>query len=162
NLAISFGILVVMGASVGLLVRSAQSAKRLARVQMEFVAGITHELRTPLAVITSAGQNLADGIAVKEEQTRRYGGVIRDQGRRLGEMVEQVLRFAGISAGRLDLRLERTSVVSVIDQALADSSPELVTSGIEVSQQIDDGLPVICADSGAMVHCLRNLLSNAA
>lgn len=162
NLAVSFGILGLMGASIGILVQSTRRAKRLARLQMEFVAGITHELRTPLAVISSAGQNLADGVAAKEEQVKRYGGLIRDQGRRLSEMVEQVLRFAGISAGRLDLRPETVEVDSLIQRAIADSEPDLAAAGVTLTQQIDVDLPAVHADAAATIHCLRNLLSNAA
>ncbi|MBO0722020.1 MAG: hypothetical protein J2P41_14445, partial [Blastocatellia bacterium] len=100
NLAIAFGILLLLGASVGLIVLSSRRAQKLASQQMEFVAGISHEFRTPLAVICSAAENLADGVIDNDEQLKRYGVLIRDEGRRLAEMVEQVLEFSGTQAQR--------------------------------------------------------------
>jgi len=93
NLIISFGILLLLGTSIAIIMISTRRAERLARQQMEFVAGVTHELRTPLAVIRSAGENLADGVIKESDQVRRYGSLIAGEGRRLTEMVEQVLEF---------------------------------------------------------------------
>jgi hypothetical protein len=62
NLWLSFGILSVLVASVGLIVLNARRSERLAAQQMDFVATVSHELRTPLAVIRSAAQNLAAGV----------------------------------------------------------------------------------------------------
>ena len=162
NLAVSFGILLLMGVSVGMLMRSTGRANALARQQMEFVAGVTHELRTPLAVIQSASQNLADGVASGEAQARRYGGVIHDQSKRLGNMVEQVLRFAGLSSQHGELQRGPVEVAALIDEAIADCQSELTAAGSELTRTFDAELPPIDGDRGALLHCLRNLLSNAA
>ena len=100
NLIVSSSILAVLGVSVGLLVLSTRRAQELARQQMEFVAAVSHELRTPLAVIRSAAENLADGVVNDEAQIRKYGELVRNEGRRLTEMVEQILEFAGIQSGQ--------------------------------------------------------------
>ena len=81
-----------------MIVTSSQRARRLADQQVEFVAGVSHELRTPVAVVCSAGENLADGLVRDPAEVRLYGATIRDEGRRLAEMVEQVLEFAGITS----------------------------------------------------------------
>src|SRR5204862_5942173 len=99
NMAISLGVLGLLGASFLLVIASAQRQRRLARQQMEFVAAVSHELRTPLAVIRSAGENLADGVVADSAQMKRYGALIETEGRRLGDMVERVLQFAGIGSG---------------------------------------------------------------
>ena len=62
NLGVSFGILLLLALSVTMIVASSQRAQRLAKLQMDFVAGVSHELRTPLAVMRSAADNLADGV----------------------------------------------------------------------------------------------------
>lgn len=152
NLAVSFGILLLMGVSVAMLMRSTRRANALARQQMEFVAGVTHELRTPLAVIQSASQNLADGVATGEAQAKRYGGVIHDQSKRLGNMVEQVLRFAGLSSEH-GLHKASVEVVPLLEEATADCQ---ATVNLDASQA-----PAIDGDRGALLHCMRNLLSNA-
>jgi len=161
NLAVSFGMLLLAAASVALLVLSTRRARSLAQAQMEFVAGVTHELRTPLAVITSASQNLADGVAASPEQVRRYGLAIGDQGRRLAQMVEQILRFAGISSGRFEMHTQPVEVRAVVDQAVADCQPELAAAGCSLTCDIAPALPMVQGDAPALVHCLRNLLSNA-
>jgi signal transduction histidine kinase len=161
NLAVSFGMLLLMGVSVGMLLLSSRRARALAVQQMEFVAGVTHELRTPLAVISSASQNLADGVTTGDEQTRRYGSVIRDQGRRLTDMVEQILRFAGLASERAEMRRELVDVVEVIEQAVADCQPDLAAAGCQLTREVPDDLPEVSGDAASLVHCLRNLLSNA-
>jgi signal transduction histidine kinase len=154
NLAVSFGILLLMAASIAMLLRSTRRANALAQQQLEFVAGVTHELRTPLAVIQSASQNLADGIAAGEAQTKRYGGVIHDQSKRLGDMLEQVLRFAGLSSQHGELRRAPVDVAALVDEAAGEVA-------IEVRCDVAAGLPQIDGDHAALLHCLRNLLGNA-
>lgn len=162
NLAVSFGILLLMGVSIATLMRSTRRANALAQQQMEFVAGVTHELRTPLAVILSASQNLADGVASGEKQVRRYGGVINGQTKRLAGMVEQVLRFAGLSSQHGELQRGPVEVASLIHEAIADSQPDLDNAGSRLIQALDSGLPPIDGDHAALLHALRNLLENAA
>jgi signal transduction histidine kinase len=62
NLGLSFGMLLLLSVSVALLAAASRRAHRLAEQQMEFVAGVTHELRTPVAVIRSAAENLSHGV----------------------------------------------------------------------------------------------------
>ena len=161
NLAISFGVLMLLGASVGLIVLSSRRAERLATQQMEFVAGVSHELRTPLAVICSAAENLADGVIDNRDQIKRYGGLIRDEGRRLTGMVEQVLEFAGAQSGRMSYELRPTEAPQVIEDALTACHLQLVEGGFEIEKEIDADLPMVKADAAALGRAIQNLLSNA-
>jgi signal transduction histidine kinase len=162
NLAVSFGILLLMGVSIATLIRSTRRANALAQQQMEFVAGVTHELRTPLAVVLSASQNLADGVAAGEAQVRRYGGVINAQTKRLSSMVEQVLRFAGLSSQHGELQRGPVEVPTLIHEAIADCQADLEAAGARVTQELDPSVPPIDGDHAALLHALRNLLENAA
>lgn len=162
NLAVSFGILLLMGVSVATLIRSTRRASALAQQQMEFVAGVTHELRTPLAVILSASQNLADGVASGDAQVRRYGGVINGQTKRLAGMVEQVLRFAGLSSQRGELQRGPVEVGTLLHEAVTDTQPELDAAGSHLTKEIDPALPPIDGDHAALLQMMRNLLENAA
>ncbi len=161
NLAISFGILLLLGVSVGLIVMSSRRAQKLAIQQMEFVAGVSHELRTPLAVICSAGENLADGVIDNREQIKSYGGLIRDEGRRLTEMVEQVLEFAGAQSGRRNYQLKPVRLNDLIDHALNACHRQLIEGGFEVENRVAVDLPPVKADAAALSRAIQNLLNNA-
>ncbi len=161
NLAISFGILLLLGASLLLMLLSTRRLQAVARQQLEFVASVTHELLTPLAAVRSAGQNLADGVVAEPAQVRRYGRLVEDEGRRLSTMVEQVLEFAGMQAGRRTYVLERTELAPVIDGALAEYSGVLDEKGLRVEKRLDDDLPEIMADAAALRRAVQNLIANA-
>ncbi|MDQ2950221.1 MAG: hypothetical protein M3Y27_30500 [Acidobacteriota bacterium] len=94
NLIISVGILVLILASVVALVRFSRRAQDLAALQMNFVAGVSHELRTPLAVIRTAAFNLRGKLSTKPDQVERYGTLIQNEAEKLGNLVEQILRFS--------------------------------------------------------------------
>jgi signal transduction histidine kinase len=128
---------------------------------MEFVAGVSHELRTPLAVICSAAENLADGVIDNRDQIKRYGGLIRDEGRRLTGMVEQVLEFAGAQSGKKTYDLRPTELGRVIEHALAACHQQLTEGGFEVEKKIAADLPMVNADADALSRAVQNLLNNA-
>lgn len=161
NLAISAGILGLIGITVVTFALSAQRAQRLARQQIEFVAGVTHELHTPLAAIRSAGENLADGVVVQPEQVKRYGALVEREGRRLTDMVGQMLEFAGIQSGRRTYRLEPTAVADVLAGALADSRWLLESSGLSLERNVAGDLPPLLADGAALRRAVKNLIENA-
>jgi signal transduction histidine kinase len=163
SLLVSFGILLLLAGSVALIFVSTHRAQSLARRQVEFVAGVTHELRTPLAVICSAGENLADGVIDDRRQVRRYGEVIHREGRRLAEMVEQVLEFAGAQSGRREFELAPVEVGNLIDAALAAcrAGAQAGEAAFEIERDVPGDLPPVMADASALGRSLQNLLSNA-
>jgi signal transduction histidine kinase len=161
NLLISSGILLLLGASVGFIVVSSRRAQRLAARQMEFVAGVSHELRTPLAVICSAAENLADGVVERQTQIQRYGTLIRDEGRRLGNMVEQVLEFAGAQSGRQVYELRPVSLREVVNDALTPHRQQLAEQNWQLETDLPEDLPLVRADAPALARAVQNLVSNA-
>lgn len=161
NLAISFSILLLLSVGLALALLSARRAEKLAQLQMEFVAGVSHELRTPIAVIRQAADNLAEGVVSSAEQTREYGRLMRAEGRRLTNMVEQTLQFASSQAGRQRYSIETLAPADLIELAVAESRSEIAESGIELTLHVSPDLPSVCGDSSAVMQCLRNLLSNA-
>jgi len=162
NLGISLGVLGLLGTAGVLLAAGAQKARSLARQQLEFVAGVTHELHTPLAAIRSAGQNLADGIVVDPEQVRRYGALLGKESARLGELVAQVLDFAGIESGGRPLALAAVAVGPLVDEVVRDLSLVLEREGLVARTQVEEGLPEVQADATALRRALGNLLTNTA
>lgn len=161
NLLVSFGVLLLLGSSMTLVLISRARAERLAAQQMEFVAGVSHELRTPLAVIRSAAENLADGIVDDRDQVKRYGQLIAGEGRRLTQMVEQVMMFAGLDAGRPGFDLRPIEIAPVIDDALSAVAPMVREQGAEISVDVAAALPRVMADPSAIGRALQNLLQNA-
>ena len=161
NLFVSFGILALLAASAVLVIASARQARRLARQQMDFVAGVSHELRTPLAVIESAGYNLDKGVVKTSEQTRSYGALIRKESLRLKEMVEQMLEFAGAQSGRSQYNLRLTSPNEILDEVFSISQPLLVERNFQLESDIEVDLPQVSADGPAVVRAILNLINNA-
>jgi signal transduction histidine kinase len=141
--------------------RSSARAERLAAQQMEFVAGVSHELRTPLAVIRSAAENLADGIVDDGQQVKRYGQLIAGEGRRLTQMVEQVMTFAGLEAGRPGFDLRPIEIAPVVDDALSAVAPIVREHDAEITVEVAPMLPRVMADPSAVGRALQNLLQNA-
>jgi signal transduction histidine kinase len=161
NLLVSFGVLLLLGASMGLVLVTTGRARRLAAQQMEFVAGVSHELRTPLAVIRSAAENLADGVVSDPRQVRRYGEVIAGEGRRLTQMVEQIMEFAGFASGRSTLDVRPADVGSILEDAARGAAPHLREHAAEIAQDVPASLPLVLADPAAVSRSLQNLIVNA-
>ena len=161
NLALSFGILLVLTAGLITLVVSSARAHTLGRLQMEFAAGMSHELRTPLAVIRSAAHNLRSGIVRDKEGVEEYAKIVQEEARRLSDMVEEVLLYSETQSGRKKYRLEPVSVNEVIDRAITNLSPAIDSEHYELKTQIDPDLPPVNADPSALTQCVQNLLSNA-
>jgi signal transduction histidine kinase len=161
NLAISFGILLVLGAGVVTVFISSQRARTLGRLQMEFAAGISHELRTPLAVIRSAAHNLRSGVVRDKESVEQYATIVQDEARRLSDMVEEVLLYSETQSGRKKFKMTTVDVTDVVDRAIANLSPAIDLGKCDLTTQLDADLPAVQADPAALTQCLQNLLSNA-
>jgi signal transduction histidine kinase len=161
NLAVSFGILSLLGVSVVLIFVSAQRAKAFAQRQIDFVSSVSHEFRTPLAVIYSAGENLADGVAKEETQVSRYGNLIKGEGRKLTAMVEQILDYAGADSGRKKYDWREQNVAEIIENALTECEPLLLEKGFSVEKEIAANLPNIIGDKTALSRALQNLIVNS-
>jgi signal transduction histidine kinase len=159
NLAISFGVLVLMGIAVALIGTNARRAERLGQQQVEFVAAVSHEMRTPVTAIDLAARNLEDGVVADPARVRRYGGVIRAEVRRLAETVERVLQFAALEAGRgvgppVDVDLEAL-VEDVVSIARAEHP------GAVIALDVDAGGQHVWGDASALRSSIRNLVENA-
>lgn len=162
NLLTTAGVLLVLAGSGIALMLMLRRAETLRRQQLEFVAGVTHELNTPLAALQSAGQNLADGVTHEPAQVSRYGAMIVKESRRLGDMVAQVLEYAGMQ-GRRGAR-KPSGVVNVeelVNDAIGHTRWLCEQEHIAVDAQIDANLPPIDGDARSLSHALQNLIANA-
>ena len=164
NLALTTGILALMLLTIGALVWLTQRAQQLAYLQMEFVAGVSHELRTPLTVIGTAAFNMGSGIVKfnNQAQMERYGTLIQDQTKKLGGIVEQVLRFAGSRSEQTQWKKEVVLVEQLIDDALSASAQVIGESGCRVERDLPSAPFAVIGDATALQHVLQNLIANAA
>jgi signal transduction histidine kinase len=133
----------------------------LAQRQVDFVSSVSHEFRTPLAVIYSAGENLADGVAKEERQVSRYGDLIKGEGKKLSSMVEQILDFAGADSGRRKYNFTDTSIADVVASALSECQPLIAEKDVAVETDIHPALPRINADADALRQAVQNLIVNS-
>jgi signal transduction histidine kinase len=161
DLAISFGVLLLLVISMAILIFTSTRAQRLAKLQMDFVTAVSHELRTPLTVISSAAENIAHGVVEGKPQLEQYGSVIGAQARKLFEMVEQILLFAAIREGQQRYSLRPLEVPEILDVALSGTAGLIRTAEFHVEQQIEPNLPRIVGDLPALSQCVQNLITNA-
>ncbi len=161
NLGISFGILILLAASVTMIFLATRRSQILAQRQLEFVSSVSHEFRTPLAVICSAGENLADGIVESKPQVQKYGKLVLGEGRRLTDMIEQVLEFAGAQAKRKPLEFHLVNVELPINDALQACKPLLDEKDFTLEVETETQLPFIKADERYLSRAVQNLINNA-
>lgn len=159
NLLLGGVILLLLATSLVLMVINAHRARALAAMQVSFVASISHELRSPLAVVLAAGQNLTAGVA--SDQTR-YGAIITTQARQLTTLVDQILLFAALRDGKKQYHLEPVNLDEVVNMLRDTVFSPLEQSGFVVDLRISENLPCALADKQALLRCLHNLVDNAA
>jgi signal transduction histidine kinase len=162
NLAVTAGVLLLMLASLAAIVQFTRRSQKLAELQMEFVAGVSHELWTPLTVIGTAGYNLRGKMSRDPAQVERYGALIQRECGRLKDLVQQVLRFAGANAGRVVGELEPLSAEALIQGAIESSRFAIEAAGCAVEKTIEPGLPLLLGDPVSLNHAIQNLIANAA
>ena len=161
NLAVSFAVMGLLAASVVLASISSLRATELTARKMEFVAGVSHELRTPVAVIRSAGQNLADGSVSEPLRVAHYGRVIESEGRRLEDLLEQVLELAGIQSLKRRYQSGSVSAREIVSQAISDCESVAHDRGVEVAVETGEADLRVRGDREALRRAIANLVSNA-
>ena len=161
HLAVSFGALLLLVVSMGMLVAASNRAQRLAQLQLDFVTAVSHELRTPLTVISSAADNIAQGIVQSQDQVKQYGSVIGNHVRQLAALVEQVLLFAATNHGQQRLTLRRLEVSHIIDATLSSTEGLIRAAQFTVERDVARDLPPVTGDLLAVSQLLQNLITNA-
>jgi two-component system phosphate regulon sensor histidine kinase PhoR len=158
---LSFSILGVLAAGVGLIVVNAQRSQRLAAQQMDFVATVSHELRTPLAAIYGAAVTIRrPDIQLEDEMRRRLLDVIADESDRLAQIVNDVLLASHLDSGQLQLDIGTVDATTLTDSVLGAARthlPETIT--LELDAPAD--LPPVAADEQQLRQVLVNLVDNA-
>ncbi|HJU89195.1 MAG TPA: HAMP domain-containing sensor histidine kinase [Gemmatimonadaceae bacterium] len=142
--------------------RTMSELRNRGAMQTQFLANISHDLRTPLTAIITHAEILRDGILgpLEERQLESINGIISG-GRQLLEMVGQILTYARGAANQLTLERSLFTVEDVVQQVLQMSEPLLVKKEHQLELQLEPDIPPLHADRDKIAHVLANLLGNA-
>ena len=161
NLAISLGILSVLGVGLVFIAFNARRSRILAQRQVDFVSSVSHEFRTPLAVIYSAAENISDGVIGDPSKLKDYGGLIKREGSKLSSMVEQILAFAGANAKKRELKKEMLDLRDLIAEVIDEYQPLFEKDGFEFESEIAAVELQVLGDKESLLQAIRNLVANA-
>ena len=155
--------LAILGMGAGMLftIRGVTREMEMARMRSEFVSNVSHELKTPLALIRMYGETLEMGRVSDEEARREYMSVITRESRRLGHLIDNVLDFSRIEAGKKTYSFELGDAGKVVRDTVEMYRLRLERRGFTLEMDVQDDLPACRMDREAMEQALLNLLSNA-
>jgi signal transduction histidine kinase len=122
---------------------------------------MSHEFRTPLNSILGFAQLLNEKPSEDFEKSKRYAENIISSGRSLLNMINDLLELAKAEAGKIELKIEKTSIDQLCKSLVAFFSPMTERKLIKVNLNVDDDIPLVQTDSGKVQQVLYNLLSNA-
>jgi signal transduction histidine kinase len=136
------------------------SLHEMNKLKSDFLSTMSHELRTPLNSILGFSEILTDAEGLNERQ-RKYISNIQSSGKHLLTLINDILDLAKIEAGKMELHPVEFPVVDLIDRAAGSMLPLAEKKNIELTTQIDPGLPIAHQDAGKLQQILYNLISNA-
>jgi two-component system, NarL family, sensor histidine kinase BarA len=131
------------------------------KLKSEFLANMSHEFRTPLNAILGFAQLLREKPADATEKSKRYAENIIASGRSLLNMINDLLDLAKAQAGRMELRIEKTSVGQLCESLVSFFLPLTQEKNLNVDLDVAKDIPVVMTDAGKVRQILYNLLSNA-
>ncbi|MHB8771551.1 MAG: ATP-binding protein [Syntrophales bacterium] len=135
--------------------------KKLERIRTDFVANVTHEIRTPLTAIIGFVETLQQGEIDDRERSRTFLRTIQENAQRLNRLVDDLLILSGIELGETKLHLERLAVGDVLDQTLAVVAPRIDEKNLTLRKDVPPDIPPIRGDRDRLVQILLNILDNA-
>jgi signal transduction histidine kinase len=134
---------------------------KLSRLKSDFVANVSHELKTPLALIRLFAETLELGRVPTEEKKQQYHRIINKESRRLTQLINNILDFSRIEAGRKEYRLVRTDLAAVVRDVVDAYRFPIEQQGFVLDLAIAEDLPEMETDPEALSQALINLLNNA-
>jgi signal transduction histidine kinase len=154
-------LLVVIAVGLGATYRLVRRESEMARLKADFVANVSHDLKTPLSLIRMFAETL-ELDRVRDEGTRReYYGVITRESERLTRLIDNVLDFSRIEGGRQQYDLRSAPVGPLVHEVLESFRYALAQQGFKLDIDISAELPPVRMDGAAIAQALANLLDNA-
>jgi two-component system OmpR family sensor kinase len=130
------------------------------QAQRDFLANVTHDLRTPLTSIQGFSQAIIDGVASNPAAAQRAAQIIHDEAGRLNRMVQELLDLARIEAGRLNMTQHSVGLSEILNALGERLAPRAVEKGVTLSLDIPS-LPQVAGDGDRLVQVYTNLIENA-
>jgi signal transduction histidine kinase len=154
-------VLVFLLSGIALTIRATDREARLAQAKSNFVANVSHELKTPLALLSLFSEILELGRVNNEEKKTEYYRIIREESLRLNKVIDNILDFSKIEAGRKTYNFAHSDMAEVIEKVLSSYRYQISNSGFDVQTNIQPDLPSVLIDRDAMAQALSNLIDNA-
>jgi two-component system phosphate regulon sensor histidine kinase PhoR len=154
--------LILIAAVFGITLRTIQRQKRLGDIKNDLVNNLTHELKTPISTISLACEALNDpGIPKDPEQVRLFTGMIRDENKRLGMLVESVLQSAVLDSGRMVLRMSDVDMHALLADVIRNSALQAGNRGGKLILDPRAELAHVRGDRTHLTNIFYNLIDNA-
>jgi signal transduction histidine kinase len=154
-----FSLLLVGG--LVLAYRSVSKEVALARLKSDFVSNVSHELRTPLALIRLYAETLELGRIKAQDKVEEYYRIIRTESERLTALINNILDFSRIEAGRKEYEFRTTDLAELVSNTLDTYRGQIDEQGFKFEQSIDPNIPPVRVDREAIARSLVNLVNNA-
>jgi signal transduction histidine kinase len=152
---------ILMIGGLVLTYRSVNKQVALARLKSDFVSNVSHELRTPLALIRLYAETLELGRIGTEAKKHEYYSIIRKESERLTALINNILDFSRIEAGRKEYDFRETDIAELVRNTLDTYRYQIEQQGFLLEQQIDPEIPKVRVDREAIARALVNLVNNA-
>jgi len=161
SLAFLGGTLLVIILGISLTVRAAAHEVALSRLKSDFVSNVSHEFKTPLALIRMFGETLETGMVEDEAKRREFYRIIRTESERLTHLINKVLDFSRIDAGVKQYTFREADVVDVIRNTLDRYRLQVRDLGFTIDVELPPAPVIARIDPDAVSEALLNLLDNA-
>jgi two-component system, OmpR family, phosphate regulon sensor histidine kinase PhoR len=152
-------LVVIAGLTVVLV--AAGRERKLSNLKSDFVANVSHELKTPLSLVRMFGELLQSGRVESEEKRRQYIQIIVTETERLSALIENVLDFARAERGKAAYEFSRASLRDVVTRAVELARVRTQRDGVELSLELEANLPNADLDERAIELAIINLVDNA-
>jgi two-component system, OmpR family, phosphate regulon sensor histidine kinase PhoR len=157
---LALSCIVVVAGVVALLLATAQE-RRLAALRGEFVANVSHELKTPLALVRMFGELLMTGRVASEAKKNQYLAIIVRESERLTALIENVLDFARVERGKAAYDFAPADVPGIVGRAVDACRYRAETEGMRLETNVLPGVPEAVVDERALQLAVINLVENA-
>lgn len=144
-----------------LVLHNVSAVRRLDQMRRDFVANVSHELKTPLTSVQGFAETLLAGALDEPDTARRFVTIIREESARMANLVKDLLTLARLEGDPQALSLRPTNLVAILQQALHRMEPAAANAGIHL-QPLEGAQHLhVLADPGQLEQVAVNLLENA-